>query len=52
MCKDLAEIDLDKVEDTFRTNILQMIAITKYALPHMSKGDSLVSHRNCAILAG
>lgn len=39
-CKDLAEIDLEKVEDVFQSNILQMIAITKYALPHMSRGDS------------
>jgi short-subunit dehydrogenase len=39
-CSDFAEIDLEKVEDTFQSNILQMIAITKYALPHMSKGDS------------
>lgn len=42
-CKDLAEIDLDSVEDTFHSNIIQMIAITKYALPHMSKGDAYVS---------
>lgn len=40
MCKDITQIDLDQVEDLFRTNILQMFAITKYALPHMSKGDS------------
>jgi hypothetical protein len=26
----------------FQSNILQMIAITKYALPHMSRGDSWV----------
>ncbi len=41
-CNDLVDIDLEKVEDTFQSNIMQMIAITKYALPHMSKGDSYV----------
>jgi short-subunit dehydrogenase len=30
------------VENTFQTNIIQMIAITKFALPHMNKGDSYV----------
>lgn len=42
MCSDLAEIDLDTVEDVFKTNIIQMFAITKFALPHMGKGDSYV----------
>ncbi|KAK2805094.1 hypothetical protein FQN50_006339 [Emmonsiellopsis sp. PD_5] len=40
MCSDFAEIDLDNVESTFRSNILQMFALTKYALPHMKKGSS------------
>lgn len=40
MCDDFAEIDLDNVESTFRSNILQMFALTKYALPHMEKGAS------------
>ena len=39
MCKNFADIDLDKVEDIFHTNILQMFAMTKYAVPHMTKGD-------------
>ena len=38
-CPDMAEIDLDNVESTFRSNILQMFAITKYALPHMREGS-------------
>jgi NAD(P)-dependent dehydrogenase (short-subunit alcohol dehydrogenase family) len=33
-------IDLDGAEKMFKTNVLQMFAITKYALPHMTKGDS------------
>lgn len=40
MCSDLKEIDLDDVESVFRSNILQMFAITKYALAHMVKGSS------------
>lgn len=40
MCDDIAKIDLDNVESTFRSNILQMIAMTKYAVPHMEKGGS------------
>ena len=42
MCEDFADIDLGDVESTFRSNILQMFAITKYALPHMEKGGSYV----------
>lgn len=45
MCKDFAQIDLDKVEDVFKTDIIQMIAVTKFALPHMAKGDSYVYNR-------
>lgn len=40
MCDDLARINLDDVESTFRSNILQMFAVTKFALPHMQKGGS------------
>jgi len=40
MVEDFAEINLDDVESTFRSNILQMFAITKFALPHMKKGGS------------
>lgn len=40
MCDDLKDIDLDNVESTFRSNILQIFAMTKYALHHMEKGGS------------
>lgn len=40
MCDNFAEIDLDNVESTFRSNILQMFAVTKYALAHMERGAS------------
>lgn len=35
MNKNFADIDLNKVEDIFRTNIIQMMALTKYALPFL-----------------
>jgi len=34
---------VDTVEETFRTNILQMFALTKYALPHLKKGSSIIN---------
>jgi short-subunit dehydrogenase len=40
MCKEFTDVDLSVVENVFRCNILQMFAVTKYALPHMTKGDS------------
>ena len=42
LCQSFGEINLDDVESTFRSNILQMFAITEYALPHMKKGSSYV----------
>ncbi|KAI3396005.1 hypothetical protein diail_576 [Diaporthe ilicicola] len=43
MCDDFTKIDLHNVESTFRSNVLQMFAITKYALPHMKKGASIIN---------
>jgi len=55
MCKNFEEIDLgfipfhnttdrsDSVEETFRSNILQMFAVTKFALPHLKKGSSIIN---------
>ena len=37
------DIDLDEVERTFRTNVLAMLAITKFALPHLEAGDAIVN---------
>lgn len=41
--EDFAEIDERQVERTFRTNILGMIWMTKYALPHMPRGAAIVN---------
>ncbi|KAJ5384976.1 hypothetical protein N7517_002887 [Penicillium concentricum] len=40
LCTKFEDVDLDKTEDIFRTNIVQMIAMAKFALPHMTRGDS------------
>ncbi|BGP34159.1 hypothetical protein JCM10296v2_005974 [Rhodotorula toruloides] len=42
-CQDLAEIDMDNVEDTFRCNIIQYIGVSKAALPHMKRGDVIIN---------
>ncbi|KAL2174155.1 uncharacterized protein P884DRAFT_209764 [Thermothelomyces heterothallicus CBS 202.75] len=52
MCEDFAEIDLNKVESTFRSNILQIFAMTKYALPHMKKGASIINTTSTVAFRG
>ncbi|KAJ4152772.1 hypothetical protein LMH87_009292 [Akanthomyces muscarius] len=52
MCEDLAEINLDDVESTFRSNIIQMFAITKYALPHMQRGGSIINTTSTVAFRG
>ena len=43
MVKDFVkDTDLDMTEDLFQCNVIQMIALSKFALPHMKKGDSSV----------
>jgi len=41
--KDLEELDLEKMEKTFRTNIFSMFYITKAALQYLSAGDSIIN---------
>nr|OQO18079.1 hypothetical protein B0A51_14699 [Rachicladosporium sp. CCFEE 5018] len=48
-CMDHSKIDLDVVQATFQTNIIPMIALAKYALPHMKRGDNII---NTASVAG
>ncbi|EKM84088.1 hypothetical protein AGABI1DRAFT_110675 [Agaricus bisporus var. burnettii JB137-S8] len=43
ICKSFDEINLANVESTFRSNILQMFAVTKYALPHLRRGSSIIN---------
>ncbi|KAK4699725.1 hypothetical protein P7C70_g6532, partial [Phenoliferia sp. Uapishka_3] len=42
-CPDLADIDMATVEDTFQTNIIQMIGLSKAALPHMKRGSNIIN---------
>ncbi|KAE8191494.1 hypothetical protein CF328_g5665 [Tilletia controversa] len=42
LCSDFAEIDLNNVESTFRSNTLAMHALVKYALTHMKRGASII----------
>lgn len=43
MAKEFEDIDLGNVESTFRSNILQMFAVTKFALPHLNRGASIIN---------
>ena len=49
MCDDLKDINLATVEKTFRTNILSMFTMVKYALPHMKRGSSIIN--SCSVAA-
>lgn len=46
------DIDLDNVQSTFNTNILQMFAMTKFALPHMGKGASIINTTSVVAFRG
>jgi NAD(P)-dependent dehydrogenase (short-subunit alcohol dehydrogenase family) len=48
MCLDITEIDLDVTEKTFQTNVISMFAMSKYALKHMKRGDSIVNSSSVA----
>ena len=48
VCNDLKDIDLSNVENTFRLNVLGMFAMTKYALPHMPRGSSIINSSSVA----
>lgn len=47
-CEDLKDINLDVVNKTFQTNILQMIAMTKHSIPHMPRGSSIINSGSVA----
>ncbi|GAA5961498.1 hypothetical protein JCM3765_003608 [Sporobolomyces pararoseus] len=41
-CKDLADIDMENVNDTFQVNVINYIGMAKAALPHMKRGDCIL----------
>ncbi|KAF0096290.1 MAG: short-chain dehydrogenase/reductase SDR [Puniceicoccaceae bacterium 5H] len=52
VCKDFAQIDLDTVEQTFRTNVFGAFAITRYALPHMPEGSAIINSTSVTAYRG
>ncbi|KAJ5095689.1 Short-chain dehydrogenase/reductase SDR [Penicillium alfredii] len=52
MYKEFVDTDLDKTEDIFKANIIQMIAVTKFALAHMSRGDCIINTSSVVALRG
>ncbi|KAL0264434.1 hypothetical protein SLS55_000384 [Diplodia seriata] len=46
------DIDLQSVEKTYRTNILAIFAMTKFALQHMKRGDCIVNSSSVAAYMG
>jgi NAD(P)-dependent dehydrogenase (short-subunit alcohol dehydrogenase family) len=43
VCEDFADIPVQQVERTFRTNILGMMWMTKAALPHLKEGSAIIN---------
>jgi len=43
MCEKIEDIPADQVERTFRTNILGMIYMAKFAVKHMKEGDTIIN---------
>ncbi|SPO04329.1 related to short-chain alcohol dehydrogenase [Cephalotrichum gorgonifer] len=51
-CENFADIDLDNVESMFRSNILQMFAMTKYSLPKMPEGSAIINTASTVAFRG
>lgn len=43
MCSDWSQVDLKNSESIVRSNLLGMFALTKYALPHLKRGSSIIN---------
>ncbi|CAF0734144.1 unnamed protein product [Rotaria sordida] len=41
--EDIAELDHQRVEYTFKTNIISMFDLVRYAVPHMPKGGAIIN---------
>jgi len=44
MCEDIKDLSEDQWERTFATNIHPYFYLSKYVLPHMSKGDTIINN--------
>jgi len=49
---DIADIEPDNVRSTFHSNIVAMIVLTKYAIPHMKRGSSIVNSTSVTAYKG
>lgn len=52
ICKNFEDINLDNVNSTFQSNIIQMFAVTKFALPHLKRGASIINTTSVVAYAG
>ncbi|KAJ5989246.1 hypothetical protein N7481_004456 [Penicillium waksmanii] len=50
--QEFPDIDLDRTEDMFKCNIIQMIAMANFALVHMSRGDSIINTSSVVTFRG
>src|SRR5690606_5999799 len=48
----ILEMNLDEMESTFRTNIISMMYLTKAAVPHLKKGDSIINTTSVVAFQG
>ena len=52
MCEKFEDIKLEDVESTFQSNIVAMIALTKFAVPHMKRGSTIVNSTSVTAFKG
>lgn len=52
ICNEFRDINLEAVEKTYRTNVLSMFAMTKFALHHMKRGDCVINSASVAAYMG
>ncbi|CAO1619775.1 unnamed protein product [Jaminaea pallidilutea] len=43
MCEDFSKVNLADSESVVRSNLLGMFALTKYSIPHMKRGSSIIN---------
>lgn len=52
MCENYEDIEIDNIESTFRSNILQMMVLTKFALSAIPKGGSIINTTSVVAFRG
>lgn len=52
MVEHVEDMDLKDVESTFQSNIIAMIAMAKYAVPHMKRGSTIVNSTSVTAFKG